>query len=187
MILTTAATNIFGINLEIVVIVFFVLIVILAVILAFTIRQLQSITRKYYVVMSGKKGMDLESIILTRFKEMDKVKANAKKVTKEHRTFKAHLDSCYNKIGLVKFDAFSDMSGELSFSIALLNDENSGIVLSAIHTKQGCYTYLKEIIQGESYVVLSEEEKEALKKAETVDDMVKGMIENAEDITFDID
>ncbi len=177
MILTTAATNVFGINLEIVVIVFFVLIVILAVILAFTIRQLQSITRKYYVVMSGKKGMDLESIILTRFKEMDKVKANAKKVTKEHRTFKAHLDSCYNKIGLVKFDAFSDMSGELSFSIALL----------AIHTKQGCYTYLKEIIQGESYVVLSEEEKEALKKAETVDDMVKGMIENAEDITFDID
>ena len=79
------------------------------------------------------------------------------------------------------------MSGELSFSIALLNDENSGIVLSAIHTKQGCYTYLKEIIQGESYVVLSEEEKEALKKAETVDDMVKGMIENADDITFDID
>ena len=106
MILTT--THVFGINLEIVVIVFFVLIVILAVILAFTIRQLMTITRKYYVVMSGKKGMDLESIILTRFNEMDKVKANAKKVTKEHRTFKAHLDSCYDKMGMLKYNAFPD-------------------------------------------------------------------------------
>ncbi len=185
MILTT--THVFGINLEIVVIVFFVLIVILAVILAFTIRQLMTITRKYYVVMSGKKGMDLESIILTRFNEMDKVKANAKKVTKEHRTFKAHLDSCYDKMGMLKYNAFPDMAGEQSFSLALLNEENSGVILSAIHTRDGCYTYLKEIIKGESYIVLSEEEKQALKKAETVDDMVKGMIENADDITFDID
>jgi hypothetical protein len=178
---------VFGINLEMVIIIFFVLIIILFVVLVFTIRQLQNITRKYYIVMSGKKGMDLEGIILTRFNEMDKVKTIAKKVTKEHRTFKAHLDSCYNKLGITKYNAFPDMAGDQSFSVALLNDENSGIVLSAIHTRDGCYTYLKEIIKGESYIVLSEEEKEALKKAETVDDMVKGMIENAEDITFDID
>ena len=181
------STMVFGINLEIVIIIFFVLIVILSVVLIFTIRQLQSITRKYYIVMSGKRGMDLESIILTRFKEMDKVKANAKKVTKEHRTFKAHLDSCYDKMGIIKYNAFPDMAGEQSFSVALLNEDNSGIVLSAIHTRDGCYTYLKEIIKGESYIVLSEEEKQALKKAETVDDMVKSMIDNAEDITFDID
>ena len=181
------ATNVFGINIEIVTVIFFVMIIILFVMLVFTIRQLQSISRKYYVVMSGKKGMDLEGIMLTRFKEMDKVKANAKKVTSEHRTFKAHLDSCYNKIGIMKYNAFPDMTGDQSFSVALLNDENSGMVLSAIHTRDGCYTYLKEIIKGESYIVLSEEEKEALKKAETVDDMVKAMIENADDITFDID
>ncbi len=184
MILTT---RVFGINLEIVVIIFFVLIIVLSVVLVFTIKQLQKISRKYYVVMSGKTGMDLEGIMLTRFKEMDKVKANAKKVTNEHRTFKAHLDSCYNKIGIMKYNAFPDMSGDQSFSLALLNTENSGIVLSAIHTRDGCYTYLKEIIKGESYIVLSEEEKEAMKKAETVDDMVKAMIDNAEDITFDID
>ena len=181
------ASQVFGINLEAVIIVFFVLLVIIAVVLTFSLRQLHYITRKYQALISGKKGKDLEGVILTRFKEMDKVKSNAKRVTREHRSFKAHLDSCYNKIGLVKFDAFNDMSGQLSFSLALLNAEDSGVVLSTIHTKQGCYTYAKEIIKGESYIVLSEEEKEALKRARTVDEVVQGMIDNAEDITFDLD
>ena len=181
------ATEVFGIRLEIIIIILLLLIIALGVILALTIKQLQNVSRKYYTLTSGKTAKDLEQIMLTRFKEMDKVKANAKKVTNEHRTFKAHLDSCYNKIGIMKYNAFPDMSGDQSFSLALLNTENSGIVLSAIHTRDGCYTYLKEIIKGESYIVLSEEEKEAMKKAETVDDMVKAMIDNAEDITFDID
>ena len=51
-------TMVFGINLEIVIIIFFVLIIILGVVLIFTIRQLMSVTRKYYVVMSGKKGIN---------------------------------------------------------------------------------------------------------------------------------
>ena len=108
-------TTVFGIRLEIVVVILLVLIVVLAVLLILTIRKLNYVSRKYYVLMSGKKGKDLEKIVFTRFKEMDKVKKNARRVTAEHQKFKGHLDSCYNKIGLVKYDAFDNLSGKLSF------------------------------------------------------------------------
>ena len=178
--------TVFGIKLEIVVIVLLVLIVVLAALLIFTIRKLNYVSRKYYVLMSGKKGKDLEKIIFTRFKEMDKVKKNARRVTAEHQKFKGHLDSCYNKIGLIKYDAFENLSGKLSFSLALLNKDNSGIVLNTLHSRDGCYTYAKEIIKGESYITLSEEEKEAIKKAMTLDDEIKALTD-PEDETFDIE
>ena len=180
------STTVFGIKLEVIVIILLVLIVILAVLLILTIRKMNFISRKYYVLMSGKKGKELEKIIFTRFKEMDKVKKNARRVTAEHQKFKGHLDSCYNKIGLIKYDAFENLSGKLSFSLALLNKDNSGIVLNTLHSRDGCYTYAKEIIKGESYITLSEEEKEAIKKAMTLDDEIKALTD-PEDETFDIE
>ncbi len=178
--------TVFGIKLEILLIILLILIVLLAVFLFLTIRRMNYISRKYYVLMSGKKGKDLEKIIFTRFKEMDKVKKNARRVTSEHQKFKGHLDSCYNKIGLIKYDAFENLSGKLSFSLALLNADNSGIVLNTMHSRDGCYTYAKEIIRGESYIALSEEEKAAIQKAMTLDDEINALT-NPEDETFDID
>jgi len=57
------------------------------------------------------------------------------------------------------------MGGKLSFSMALLDDKNSGCIITSVHTREGCYTYVKEIIKGESFVVLSEEERKALEEA----------------------
>jgi hypothetical protein len=47
----------------------------------------------------------------------------------------------------------------------MLDENNSGFVLNAIHSREGCYTYVKEIVKGESYIVLGQEEKEALRQA----------------------
>ena len=177
MILTT---GVFGIPLELVVIILFLLILILGIALILTIRQLQKISRKYYTFTSGKQVKDLESLILKRFEEMDKVKARMKRFSREHRTFKGHLDSCYNKLGLVKYDAFDNMAGELSYSLALLNADNSGFVLTSMHSKQGCFSYAKEIIKGESYIALSKEEIEAIEKAKTIDEEIEQMVNEAE-------
>ena len=57
------------------------------------------------------------------------------------------------------------MGGKLSFTLALLTKENNGFVLNAMHSREGCYTYIKEIINGNSLIILSEEEKEALEVA----------------------
>ena len=57
------------------------------------------------------------------------------------------------------------MGGKLSFALAMLDKDNTGFILNAIHSRENCFLYIKEIVKGESYVMLSEEEKEALEKA----------------------
>ena len=71
----------------------------------------------------------------------------------------------YQKMGLIKYDAFQEMGGKLSFSLAMLDGRDNGYIINAMHTREGCYTYIKEIIDGNSIIVLSKEEQEALKIA----------------------
>ena len=162
-------TTVLGINIKAFCVILLVLLVILLIFLIAIINKLNIMARKYEALMSGKKGADLEKIIRVRFKEMDQVKANAKRVTKEHKEIKRTLKSCYSKLGIVKYDAFEQMAGKLSFVIALLNEDNSGFVFNSMHSREGCFNYAKEIIKGESYIPLSDEEKEAIEKAKTVE------------------
>lgn len=179
--------TIFGMKLTTFTTILAVLVVILIILIFVIIYKMNIISRKYSVLMSGKKGADLEKVIRIRFKEMDQVKANAKRVTKEHKEIKKHLSSCFSKYGLVKYDAFDEMAGKLSFVIALLNDDNTGIILNAMHSREGCFTYAKEIIKGESYIPLSDEEKEALERAKTVEEEIEDLTsETEDDINFDL-
>ena len=75
------------------------------------------------------------------------------------------MQKTYQKVGIVRYDAFNEMGGNLSFVLTMLNDQNSGWLLNAMHSREGCYTYIKEIINGKSYVELGEEEKESLERA----------------------
>ena len=78
------------------------------------------------------------------------------------------LKFTYQKFSIVKYDAFKEMGGKLSFSLCMLTDNNDGFVLTSVHSSnEGCYIYIKEIIKGESYVLLSEEEKKVLTEAKT--------------------
>ena len=78
------------------------------------------------------------------------------------------MEKLYNgslhKYGIVKYDAFEDMGGKLSFVLALLDKDNTGFLLNAIHSRENCFLYIKEIVNGESYIMLSDEEVEALKE-----------------------
>ena len=67
--------------------------------------------------------------------------------------------------GIVKYDAFHEMGGELSFALTMLDENNNGWIFNAMHSREGCYTYIKEVVNGESYIELSSEEKECLEKA----------------------
>ena len=69
------------------------------------------------------------------------------------------------KMGLIKYDAFHEMGGKLSFSLAMLDQRDNGFIINAMHTREGCYTYIKEIVDGNSIIVLSEEEQKALNRA----------------------
>lgn len=65
-------------------------------------------------------------------------------------------------MGIVKYDAFSQMGGQLSFCIALLDENDNGFIINSVHSTEGCYTYTKEIKNGECKITLGTEEAEAM-------------------------
>ena len=69
------------------------------------------------------------------------------------------------KIGLVNFDAFDDVTGKLSFALAILNNNNDGIIITSLYGHNSCNTYVREVVNGETPVKLLEEEKTALNEA----------------------
>lgn len=138
---------------------------ILAVLLIVALIKIRKLNKKYAAFMKGSSGKDLESSILTRFSELDKVKTDIEYIFGKLNIACDMLLTAYQKMSIVKYDAFKEMGGKLSFSMAMLDDKNSGYILTSVHTREGCYTYIKEIIKGESFVVLSEEERKALEEA----------------------
>lgn len=65
-------------------------------------------------------------------------------------------------MGLVRYDAFNQMGGQLSYSLALLDENNNGFIINSVHSTEGCYSYSKEIRNGDNSISLSQEEAEAL-------------------------
>lgn len=119
----------------------------------------------YASFMRGKDGKNLEKSILDKFSELDEVESIVKKNTSDIKHLFSEVKSDYQKVGIVKYDAFNEMGGNLSFAITLLDGNNSGFILNAMHSREGCYTYVKEIVRGESYIELAEEEAQSLEKA----------------------
>ena len=142
-----------------------VMVFVLAVLLIVSLIKIRKLNKKYGAFMKGANGKDLESAVLTRFSEMDKMKTDIEFIFSKLNIACDMLLTAYQKMSIVKYDAFKEMGGKLSFSMALLDDKNSGCILTSVHTREGCYTYVKEIIKGESFVVLSEEERRALDEA----------------------
>jgi hypothetical protein len=137
-------------------------------VLLYMVRVSMKMTRfmkRYRIFMKGKDAVSLEKAFAQKFLEVDKVVELNKIHANEIRRIKEIQSRTANKIGIVKYDAFPDVGGRLSFALAMLDESDSGFVLNAIHGREGCYTYIKEIVKGESYVVLGQEEKEALRQA----------------------
>lgn len=140
-----------------------VLVLVVLVMILFT--KYSRLRDSYDEFMAGKNGTSLEELLASITEDNRKVKLQCKHNIEAITQMKKGLKATYKKIGLMKYDTFRGMSGKLSFSLALLDGDNSGFVLSCMHTQDGCYSYLKEIIHGESHAILSNEEKDALNMA----------------------
>ena len=128
--------------------------------------QHSKMNKNYSSFMQGEDGKNLEKSILKKFSEIDQLKENNDKLFEGLKKNETALQQSFQKVGLVKYDAFKEMGGKLSFSLCLLDNSDNGFLITSMHsTREGCYTYLKEIIKGESYVVLAEEERKALEQA----------------------
>lgn len=127
--------------------------------------KLNKMKKNYRIFMNGKTAENLEDSMLEHFERIEELENVTRKHTSEIKKIKDELLKVYSKVGIVKYDAFNEMGGKLSFALAMLDNSNNGFVINAMHSREGCYTYIKEIIKGESFITLGDEEKQALDKA----------------------
>lgn len=146
-------------------IILFLLQIVLIVLLVILSDKYKRLQKSYATFMKRKNGKNLEKSIFKKFAELeeiaDLVKSNEEKIQNIYKKMESH----YQKVGIVKYDAFHEMGGNLSFALTMLDENDNGWIFNAMHSREGCYTYIKEVVKGESYIELSEEERQCLEKA----------------------
>ncbi len=141
------------------------LVLILMILMIVNVVQMSKLKKNYKIFMTGKNAKTLEDTLIKRLDQVDELMVANKANEKNIKALFQNMQLTYQKMGLVKYDAFHEMGGKLSFSLAMLDMKNNGFIISAMHTREGCYTYIKEIVDGNSIIVLSEEDQEALNQA----------------------
>lgn len=154
-----------NLDIGIVITVLVVLIIILLIISVANICSIQKFKKKYNKFMQGKNAKSLENEIMGLFEDNKFMKSTIDRNKKDIRILYKNMESTFQKIGIIKYDAFNQMGGKLSFCLALLDENNNGFILNSVHSTEGCYSYTKQIIKGESKIDLGKEEAEALRMA----------------------
>lgn len=149
----------------VIVIVFAVLLFIVMILLIVQISKVSKLKKRLDKFIVGKDGLSLEQEIIGLCEDNKFLKNSTEKNKKDIRNLYKRLETVYQKMGLVKYDAFNQMGGQLSFSLALLDENNNGFIINSVHSTEGCYSYTKEIKNGTCAISLGTEEAEALAMA----------------------
>ena len=161
-----------GIDLTYLFIAAYALILILLIIVFVQTVKISKLSKRYKAFMSGKNAKSLEKDIEGIFEDNKFIKASTEKNRKAIQALYKKFEGAFQKVGIVKYDAFSQMGGQLSFSLALLDENHNGFILNSVHSTDGCYSYTKEIKNGICEISLGDEEKKALDIAMGVTDVI---------------
>ncbi len=139
--------------------------ILLLIMVVICVVQTNRLYRKYDLFMRGKDAESLEDIIVDQIADITELKIQDKSNKDILKSLTRGVRSSYQKFGMVKYNAFTGMGGNLSFAFALLDTNNTGFILNSVHSREGCYLYIKTIEKGETDTALGKEEKEALEQA----------------------
>src|SRR5258706_869317 len=103
----------------------------------------------------------LEKVLAQEIENKKEVNNLLKRVSAQEEAGKLHIQ----KVGLVRFNPFKEMGGDHSFSLSILDGEDSGFVITSLHTRDRTRVYMKRVLKGKGDIELSEEEKSAVSKA----------------------
>lgn len=110
-------------------------------------------------------GNNVDEMLRAYIYEVEKVENKNEEIVSYCKELNNHIAKCTQKIGIVRYNAFRDTGSDLSFALALLNENNDGVILNGIYARDMSNIYAKPIENGQSKYTLSNEEKEALAKA----------------------
>lgn len=141
-----------------------IILLLLGVVLLFV--KYSNLNRKYKNFMKKLgNGKNLEEDLETYMYRVDKIEKQNAEISNQVKMLDMDLTKCIQKVGIVRYSAFKDMGSDLSFALALLDENNDGIVLNGIYSREMSNIYAKPIKNGQSTYTMSEEEAEAIQKA----------------------
>ena len=117
-------------------------------------------------LFSGKEAKNLEQVVLSHVKGIKELDRDIQDLYGISNQIHNLASRSVHKVGMIRFNPFKDLGGDQSFSVALLDGQDNGVVISSLHTREGTRVYAKAIEKGKAIKhPLSDEEQEAIKKA----------------------
>jgi hypothetical protein len=148
----------------------FILLLIAAVAVLFAMvlmlmRQWSLLRRNIHILKKGADGQSMVDLVAEHIEEVRENTRQMHDLSRKHDYVLDVLAGTMQRVAVVRFDAFEDMGGKLSYAVALLDDERNGVILTSIYGRSECRTYAKAVKNGHSSHTLSREEDEALRRA----------------------
>lgn len=128
-------------------------------------RSVGKVEKKYRKMMRGVNNKNIEELITSYLDRVDEANNNSQNAIEHAKLLEERLKKCVQKVAMVRYKAFEDVGSDLSFSIAILDENNDGIILTGIYGRNESTCYAKPIDKGISRYDLSEEEMSALNDA----------------------
>lgn len=137
----------------------------LALLLAVVTHRRQAAMLRRYRVLWGDGSADVATVLAQQSQRLATERSRIDDVESALAGLHDEVAQTLQHIAVVRYDAFGDMGGRLSFSAAIIDDRGDGMVLSSIHARGESRTYAKGIVGGTSDVTLTPEEQQALAAA----------------------
>ncbi|MCQ2525856.1 MAG: DUF4446 family protein [Lachnospiraceae bacterium] len=132
-------------------------------------KRIEQMEYRLKRLCSGKDGESLEEELAKLFEDNEYMMTTVNQHKTNIRNIYRRLEKSYQKMSLVKYDAFNQMGGQLSFVLVVLDENNNGFLINSVHSLNGNYCYSKEIVNGTCEIELGDEEFEALTQAKEVE------------------
>ena len=121
--------------------------------------------KQYDYFMRGKDAETLEDYFVELQRHVESLEIEDQKNKEVMRILNKNIRASFQKFGLIKYNAFGGLGGNMSFAVALLDYTNTGFVINSVHSRDGCFLYIKDVDAGTTEVELGSEEKLALEQA----------------------
>ena len=154
-------------NILSIVVVLSVLVLVLLIISIMALAETKKLKKRYEQFTGGSRRADgnLETQFGDFYKTAKAMDEKYSAVVNILKDLNGNMEKCVQKVGVVRYNPFDEVGGNLSYAVAILDSKNNGVVLNGIHSRTGSFTYAKPIELGVSEYTLSDEEQEALTKA----------------------
>ncbi len=114
---------------------------------------------------NGSRIKTVEKVLEYELKKMQKTEDDIKLLIDNMKWIEGMARKSISKVGIVRYNPFKDIGGDQSFSIAMLDHLDNGVVISSLHAQDGTRVYAKPVSKGNLDYQLTKEENEAIKKA----------------------